>query len=79
MLLTLADTWMNVNGCDWCIVMLACPRYSTTLPNIALIDVEVFRANVEVLLFTFREIQAVSVNLLSVLPAGYRALSFLRR
>ena len=66
-------------GCDWCIVMLACPRYSTTLPNIALIDVEVFRANVEVLLFTFREIQAVSVDLLSVLPAGYRALSFLRR
>lgn len=78
MLLTLADTWMNVNGCDWCIVMLACPRYSTTLPNIALVNVEVFRANVEVLLFTFREIQAVSVNLLSVLPAGYRALSFLR-
>ena len=66
-------------GCDWCIVMLACPCYSTTLSNIALVDVEVFRANVEVLLFTFREIQAVSVDLLSVLPAGYRALSFLRR
>ena len=79
MLLTLADTWMNVHGCDRCIMMLACPRYSTTLPNIALVNVEVFRTNVEVLLFTFREIQAMGVDLLSVLSAGYRALSFLRR
>ena len=78
MLLTLADTWVHVHGCDWGVVMLASPRYSAALPNIALIDVEVLGANVEVLLFSFREIQAVRIDLLSVLSAGYRALSLLR-
>ena len=56
MLLTLADTWMNVHGSDWRIVVLACPLYGTSLPNIALIDVEVFRAHIEILLLTLREI-----------------------
>ena len=79
MLLALADTWMNVHGSDWCIVVLACSLYGTSLPNIALIDVEVFRAHIEILLLTLREIQAVSVDLLPILTASYRTLSLLSR
>lgn len=59
-------------------MVLVCPLYGTSLPLIALIDVEVFRPNIEVLLLTFSEIEAMSIDLLPVTAARYR-LSLLGR
>ena len=42
MLLTLADAWMNVNGSDRSVVMLARSLNLSTCSKVALIDVEVF-------------------------------------
>lgn len=60
-------------------MVLVCPLYGTSLPLIALIDVEVFRPNIEVLLLTFSEIEAMSIDLLPVTAARYRGLSLLGR
>lgn len=68
-----------MDGCDRCIMMLAHLVHSAALANIALVDVEVLRAHIEVLLLTFGEVQAVCVDLLAILSACNRALGLLRR
>ena len=81
-LLTLADTWMNVDWCDWRIVMFVCPLHGTSLPLIALINVKVFWSNIEVLLLALSEIKAMSIDLLSITTAsdlGLRLLGCLAR
>ena len=79
MLLTLTDTRMHMHGCDWRIMVLARSLHCTSISNIALIDVKVFRAHVEILLLTLGKVQTMCVDLLTILPARNRALGLLRR
>ena len=79
MLLTLTNTWMHMHRCDWRIMVLTRSLHCTSISNIALIDVKVFRAHIEVFLLSLCKVQTVCVDLLTVLPASNRALGLLRR
>ena len=68
-----------MHGCDWRIMVLARSLHCTSISNIALIDVKVFRAHVEILLLTLGKVQTMCVDLLTILPARNRALGLLRR
>ena len=76
MLLTLTHSGVYVHRSDRGIVVLIGPLYGSILPLVALVDVEVFGAYVEVLLLTLGEIQAVCVDLLFILAGRDRALGF---
>jgi len=66
MLFTLAHTGVDVHSCDWCVVIFVHLLDFALLALVALIDVEVFRTNIEVLLVSLSEIKSVSIDWLSV-------------
>lgn len=68
-----------MHGSDWRIMVLARLVHSATLTNIALVDVEVLRAHIKVLLFALGKVQTMCVDLLTILPACNRTLGLLRR
>ena len=59
-------------------MVLARSLHCSSISNIALIDVKVFRPHIEVFLLSLCKVQTVCVDLLTVLPACNRALGFLR-
>ena len=78
MLFTLSDTGMYVDGGDWSIMVFKRSLHSAALSGIlALIDVKVFRAYIEILLLSLGEVEAVGVDLLllvALCPANCRLI-----
>ncbi len=66
MFFTLTLTGMHMHGRHWGIVVLKNVLYFSLISLIAHIDIEIFRANIEVLLVTFCKVKSVCVNRLAV-------------
>ena len=62
MFLRLTDTWMNINRCDRGVMAIKLDLYEILSSQVTLIDTEVFRTDVEYLLFSFCEVQAVCID-----------------
>ena len=74
MLLGLTYAWMYVYRGDWGIVTFKLALDKVLGPDVALVDAEVLRTNVECFLLAFCEVQAVCIDWLSRLTATYRCL-----
>lgn len=65
MLFRLTNSWMNINRGDWCIMVLELAEHEVLIPEVALVDTEVFRANIEGLLLTFCKVQTMRTDWVS--------------
>ena len=66
MLVALALPWVHLQGCQRRMVVLEGRDYAAIL-LVALVDVEVLRAHVEVVLLTFSEVEAVGIDRLPII------------
>ena len=66
MFLTHRYTRMDLHRSDWSMMALQDLLDSTFIPMVTLIDVEIFRADVEVLLLSLSEVKAMSIDWLLV-------------
>lgn len=62
MLLALSHAWMDVNRGDGGIVGTQSPLNLSILTLVALVDIEIFRADVKVLLFTLSEVKSMCID-----------------
>ena len=62
MLFTLGHTWMDVDRSDGGIMGAQSPLNPSILPHVALVDIEIFRADVKVLLFTLSEVESMCID-----------------
>ena len=62
MLLALSHAWMDVNRGDRGIVGTQSPLNLSILTLVALVDIEIFRADVKVLLFTLSEVKSMCID-----------------
>ena len=70
MLFALSHTWMDVNRGDRGIVGTQSPLNLSILTLVALVDIEIFRADVKVLLFTLSEVKSMCIDRKLVVTAG---------
>ena len=62
MLFALGHTWMDVDRGDGGIMGAQSPLDLSALPHVALVDIEIFRANIEVLLLTLSEVKSMRID-----------------
>ena len=62
MLFALSYTWVDVNRGNGGIVGTQSPLDLSILTLVALVDIEIFRADVKVLLFTLSEVESMCID-----------------
>jgi len=67
-LVALALPWVHLYRCEWCMMILE-DALDAAILLLALVNFEVFRAHIEVVLLTLGEVEAVSVDRLSVVAS----------